>query len=247
MRTRLAITDLTRMQAGRVCIAGYDQHGRCIRPVLPPPGIMEQSLFVNNNLIIYPFSMVEYDLVRPISKPPHTEDYSYDPTTVRYVKRLDEGERREILNKSLSKSVEEIFGQPIRTGPGHFVLDGQGSRSLGTIRPNRIIKAIYEQESGGSIRYRLGFEDDAKDIYWLSVADLTWRYYCDFQRRKGLPYQKIGNALTGLFLSNEVYIRIGLARSWAKYPERCYLQVTGIYSFPDYLEGKLFSDFYIKE
>ncbi|MBE0408769.1 MAG: DUF488 domain-containing protein, partial [Anaerolineales bacterium] len=124
------------------------------------------------------------------------KDYRNDGNWQLYVDRfealMDDRGIPEKLDRtkfeSLSKNVEEIFGQPIRTGPGHFVLDGQGSRSLGTIRPNRIIKAIYEQEPGGSIRYRLGFEDDAKDIYWLSVTDLTWRYYCDFQRRKGLPY-----------------------------------------------------------
>ena len=34
-----------------------------------------------------------------------------------------------------------------------------------------------------------------------------------------------------------------LARGWQKFPERCYLQITGVYTFPDYLEGKIFTDF----
>jgi hypothetical protein len=247
MKTWLAITDLTRMQEGRVCIAGYDQHGKCIRPVLPPPGIMEQSLFDNDRLIVYPFSMVEYDLINPRIKPPHTEDYSYDPSTVRHVKSLGETDQREILDNSLSNNVEEIFEQSILTGPGYYVLDGQGPRSLGTVCPNRIIRVIYEQEPYKKFRYRLGFTDKKNITYWLTITDLSWRYYCDFQLRKGLPIQQVGPSLTGLCQSNEIYLRIGLARSWAKFPERCYLQVTGIYTFPDYLEGKLFSDFYLKE
>ncbi len=39
MKTQLVITDLTRMQRGKVCIAGYDATHQCIRPTLPPPGI----------------------------------------------------------------------------------------------------------------------------------------------------------------------------------------------------------------
>lgn len=41
---------------------------------------------------------------------------------------------------------------------------------------------------------------------------------------------------------SEIILRIGLARNWRKYPDRCYLQVTGIYSFPDYLSGRIWSD-----
>ena len=41
---RMVITDLTRMQHGHVCIAGYDRQRNCVRPILPPPGIDETSL-----------------------------------------------------------------------------------------------------------------------------------------------------------------------------------------------------------
>jgi hypothetical protein len=40
-------------------------------------------------------------------------------------------------------------------------------------------------------------------------------------------------------------LRIGLARLWEKFPDRCYLQITGIYTFPDYLRGRTFTDFVI--
>ena len=49
MKTNLVITDLTRMYGGRVCIAGYDNIHRCIRPTLPPPGIPEDTLFQGNS------------------------------------------------------------------------------------------------------------------------------------------------------------------------------------------------------
>ena len=37
--------------------------------------------------------------------------------------------------------------------------------------------------------------------------------------------------------------RIGLSRGWAKFPDRCFLQVNGVYTFPDYLQGKTFAEF----
>ena len=36
MKKKLAITDLTRMSRGCVCIAGYDKDGCCFRPTFPP-------------------------------------------------------------------------------------------------------------------------------------------------------------------------------------------------------------------
>lgn len=47
--------------------------------------------------------------------------------------------------------------------------------------------------------------------------------------------------------SSQVYLRIGLARGWKKYPDRCFLQITGVYTFPDYLDGKIFADFISKK
>ena len=81
----LVITDLTRMQEGRVCIAGYDKDGNGIRPELPPPGIHDRTLYSQGRPTVFPFAVVEYDLLQPRPHPPHTEDYRYDPTSVRYI------------------------------------------------------------------------------------------------------------------------------------------------------------------
>jgi hypothetical protein len=40
----------------------------------------------------------------------------------------------------------------------------------------------------------------------------------------------------------QVFLRVGLTRGWAKHPDRHYLQLTGVYSFPDYLQGRCFAD-----
>jgi hypothetical protein len=39
----------------------------------------------------------------------------------------------------------------------------------------------------------------------------------------------------------------GFTGNWRKFPDRCYLQITGIYTFPDYLKGSTFVDFKPKD
>jgi hypothetical protein len=203
MKKEIAITDITRMQEGRVCVAGYDRHGNCFRPVLPHP----------------------------------------DPGSVHFEKKLGEDQKRDLLIRTQSDSVKKIFEVPIKTGPGFYIQNCQGVRSLGTIRPVRVLKAIYEQDNSGKWKYRIGFVDGDNESYWLTITGLTWRYYCDHQRNSGIDPKHISYDLTSKLRIRETYLRIGLARGWEKFPDRCYLQITGVYTFPDHLDGKTFADF----
>jgi hypothetical protein len=247
MKTQLVITDVTRMQEGRVCIAGYDKGLKCIRPVLPPPGIHESSLYAQGRPIVFSFAVVEYDLLQPTPHPPHTEDIRYEPTSVRFIKRLEESRRRNALVKTLFPNVQALFEVPIYSDVGHNVMDGSGPRSLGTIRPQRVIKAIYEQSPEGKWKYRIGFVDGEDATYWLTVTDLAWRCFNDDQCRQGRDPQLISSDMTSMLKSSEVYFRIGLARGWKEYPDRCFIQMTGVYTFPDYLNGRTFADFAPKQ
>jgi len=76
----------------------------------------------------------------------------------------------------------------------------------------------------------------------LSVTDLAWRYYCDRKREQGGEPGEICSRLTSALKSSMVFLRIGLARGWEKFPDRCYLQITGVHTVPDYLQGKTFAD-----
>ena len=241
--TRLVITDLTRMQEGRVCIAGYTQEWECIRPVLPPPGINERSLHSHEQVMIFPFAVVQLKFAHHIHHPPHTEDRLYDPDIIQFQYRVNDERKQNILTHTIFPSVAEIFSAPILTGPGFYVLDGTGDRSLGTIEPNAIIGVIYEQGEENRWKYRLSFEDGSGTIYWLTVTDLTWRYFCDWRRDQNITPHQIAFELFATLQAGRTYLRIGLARGWPRYPERCYLQITGVYTFPDYLEGKIFTDF----
>lgn len=211
--------------------------------MLPPPGINEISLYSQNETIIFPFAVVKFNLTQHIPQPPHTEDRLYDPDILRFEYRVNDERNQNILDHSIFESVAEIFNAPILTGPGFYVLDGTGDRSLGTIEPNAVIRVVYEQVEENRWKYRLSFMDGTGTIYWLTVTDLTWRYFCDWRRDQNIPPHQIATELLTSLQAGRTYLRIGLARGWPRYPERCYLQITGVYTFPDYLEGGIFTDF----
>jgi hypothetical protein len=243
MKKAIIITEVTRMQEGRVCIAGYDQHGQCLRPVLPPPGIHESTLYSGARPIIFPSAKVEFEFTLPTPQPPHTEDVRYDPTAVHFIERQADERWHKMLEKTLSKTVADIFDQPIHSEHGHYIMDGQGPRSLGTIKPARITQVIYELSQENKWQYRLRFEDGAGAAYRLTITDLAWRYYCDHQRTQGEAPAHVATSLLHILQTNEVYLRVGLARGWDKFPGRCYIQLTGVHTFPDYLNGRTFADF----
>ncbi|PIU90000.1 MAG: hypothetical protein COS63_04245 [Anaerolineae bacterium CG06_land_8_20_14_3_00_57_67] len=240
MKKKLVITDLTRMYRGTVCIAGYDSEHNCFRPTLPPPGIPEQTLVKDGRAVIFPFALVEFDLLEPTPKPPHTEDYRYNADSPCFIRQVQD--RKTVLGWSLFEDVNALFDQPILTDPGFYVLDCQGPRSIGTILPRGIMKVIYEAGEDSPWDYRLHFVDRSNSFYRLKITDLTWHYYCDSLRGQGREPTEISSELTSVLKSRDVFLRIGLARGWKKFPERCYLQITGIYTLPDYLEGKTFVD-----
>jgi hypothetical protein len=245
MRQQIAITDLTRMQQPKVCIAGYARDGSCIRPVIPFKGIGEWFLRKDGHLIIRPFAVVELDFLRRVPEAPHTEDWEIDTFFRRLVApQLPDEKKQKLLEKTASPSVTEIFGAEVHHDFGFFVRAGEGERSLGTICPAEVIELIYEPKDDGNWDYRIVFKDQAAQTYRLAITDLTYRHYLDYGRVElNYPREDLISSLTRFFNQRSTFLRIGLARGWEKFPDRCYLQVTGIYTLPDYLRGRTFTDF----
>lgn len=244
MKKKIVVTDLTRMQDRRVCVAGYDEHGACIRPVLPPPGIQESSLYADGCPAVFPFAIVEYDLIKPTPQPPHTEDHLFDPSAVRGCGRLHRSECRDFLFQQRFASVEAIFAQPIHVDAGYYLENGTGIRSLGTIRLESPLTVLFDEDANHNLRPRIAFVDVTGAVYRLAVTDLVWRYFADsMHTSQQFTTSKVAAQLQSTLQDKEVFLRIGLARGWSQHPDRCYLQVTGIHTFPDYLDGRTFADF----
>jgi hypothetical protein len=242
MRDLITITDLTRMQEQRVCIAGYLPDGTCIRPVFRVGGIEEKWLKVAGQVAIRPFAIVEFDLQENRPKPPHTEDWTIDPIHRMNRGMLTTNEQQALLVKTEYPSVESIFETTVHREPGWYVKSGEGKRSLGTIKAKRI-EVSYTPKETGIWDYRIAFIDQVGERYRLAVTDLAFRYLLDSLRdQKKIIPKEAEQRLNHVLLKTQVFLRIGLARGWAKYPDRCYLQITGVYSFPDYLHGCCFAD-----
>jgi hypothetical protein len=245
MKQPIAITDLTRMREPNVCIAGYAKDWTCLRPVVPFRGIPEWFLRKDDRLIVRSFAVVEFDFLRAAPEAPHTEDWEIDRFYRRLVTaQLSDKKKLRLLERTASDSVTEIFGAEIHDDLGFYVRAGEGERSLGTIRPAEITNLLYEPTVGGKWDYRIVFKDQAAQTYRLAVTDLAYRHYLDYGRVQiNYPLEELIPRLTQILNQRTTFLRMGLARLWDKFPDRCYLQVTGIYTFPDYLGGRTFADF----
>ncbi len=247
----LTVTDVTRMGGNRVCVAGYLPDGTCVRPKLESGPILDSWLWANDGAPCRPFAAVDVDLLRAASDTaaPHTEDWYVGPTySVRRV--LSPGDRQGFLLWTSEQSVRDIFGAEIQSdgvSAKRWIEPGHGTHSLGTIRAKAVSSVHFGESAFGSGYYhKLGFIDGAGMAYRLTITDLSHRAIVEaaVQKRWGTP-SGIASAVRSRLQTADVWLRIGLSRPWSEAdgsPERCYLQINGIYSFPDYLDGRCFAD-----
>lgn len=239
MKKRLVITDLSRMRGNRVCIFGVDENGKGVRPDVPYSGIRENDLMnEKGQLIIKPFAEIEFDFIRPLPKPPHIEDWelntNYRP---RLIRNLSKGESESFLEKILDRSVKDIFGAVIHNN--QYINEGEGNKSLGTVKAKEVLSVRYSLKEGERYDYRIKFSDATVEIYDLPVTDLAFRGYCDERRVQGQGTGAISAKLQYRLRQSHVFLRVGLARPFAKMYNRCYLQVSGIHTFPNYRQGNI--------
>jgi len=234
MKKILTITDLTRMKENRVCIFGIDEQGKGIRP--NKYGTSEEYAIQNN---ILPFNEIEFDLTQiSDTKPPHTEDWRINKQyTPMFIRTLSDEEKKEFLENILYPSVEDIFGAEIHENK--YLNEGEGIRSLGTIKAKDILFVNYLARGEGKFNYRITFQDQSGAEYNLQVTDLAFRNHCDAWRKMDLSTGRVGLLIKEYFENTLIFLRVGLARPFPEMQNRCYLQVSGVYSFPDYLENVL--------
>ena len=125
MRRRLVVTDLTRMQGERVCVAGYlvdgEDVGGCVRPELRSGWLTEPWLSDRGAVVVRPFAVVELDPLEHRPHPPHTEDWIVDG---RYPVRrglLSPEQRLAFLTELDYGGVDRIFGVTVHQYHGWFV------------------------------------------------------------------------------------------------------------------------------
>lgn len=239
MRVELLITDLTFMRDGRVCLAGVDRNLQTIRPMLPKH-LYKAQLYLESGDVLHPRAVVSMFVEKdPESAVPHIEDYVWFPYGETIVLRKTSTENwHNVLRRTSSPSVADIFGVPIENR-NHNIREGQGIRSLGTLQPATITELWYKGHDERNYQYRLGFSDASGELFDLPINDLTLLTYIERLQKNGLALDYIMDLLLDRFQRSETWLRIGLTRPFQGW---CWLQVTGIYTFPDYLVGKCFAE-----
>ncbi len=94
---------------------------------------------------------------------------------------------------------------------------------------------------------RMGFEDESGDLHQrFPVNDLAFRGLFGELADQHTWEQRAAEILLDLIKdADRVYLRVGLARPTeiGDYEKACWVQVTGVYTFPDYLNGRTWADF----
>lgn len=239
------VTDLTKMPGpSEVCIVGVSQRDRCVRPILPS-GTHWKHLYSGDKLVIRPRAKVTFEFHKVPIKPPHIEDFGFDPNSIVYHGLCTDAEWEEVLRVSSFSTVDDIYDGFLQEQ--RWVEPGANTRSIGTLSKVHITTVQLPMWEG-KLKYRLSFRDITGSLFNCPVSDLAFRELC-YKEVKGDNFDRleVSKELTNLLKdADRVYLRLGLARPWSKSEEdelRCYLQVTGIHTFPDYLEGKAFADF----
>lgn len=236
----IIITDVSKMPGG-ICIYGYDQEYKGIRPILWSSDKNIRGFPPNYIAKIKPFMRVKFRLIEHRPTPPHTEDWLIDeefPPEI--MGELSAEMKKDFLERILSPSLKAGgWGTEIKfyltqeKEKTPYIEPGEGLKSIITIKPKAIRFIRYSERS-----YRIKFYDMDSEYYNLSITDLGFRNFCDNLLMQGMDYETIGKSCCKKLKEREVFLRIGAGRPFTprgqECKEMCFLFVTGIYSFPDY-------------
>lgn len=188
----------------------------------------------------------KFDFHQVPIEPPHIEDLGFDPNSIVYRGLCTDAEWEQVLRDSLFSTVDDIYDGLLQEH--RWVKPRANTKSIGTLSQARIT-AITLPEWSGKLRYRLSFRDNTGFPYDnIPISDLAFREFsCTEVRKHNRSPATVSQELTSLLTSaDRLYLRLGLARPWLN-PNTgklgCWMQITGIYTFPDYLGGKSFADF----
>ena len=243
MRELIAITDVTEMWASEVCVAGVTPEFECIRPVIEG-GVQIWDLYEDDTPIIFPGAKVWMDFSPTQVTPPHIEDRAFDLSAVEYKDAFEGRHWETLLRKTSSESVHAIFDDNLKE---RRVAPGTQTRSLGTIGGVTILDLNVDTRYERRTVLRMDFEDASGEVYTrFPVNDLAFRgMFSQLNKRARTTSQAAYSLMSKLKRADRTYLRIGLARptTIGNYSETCWVQITGVYTFPDYLDGRNWSDF----
>lgn len=221
---RILVDHLTRMAPGYICVAGLDDEGHHIRPVIPGQRLPVSLLSKHGG----PFALgatVELGATRAVGAIPQVEDHLFDPERCEQVTPPDPGRLWEGLSANAELRLLDIFGDDIRKeGPGAVVPVGAGRCSLGTLDPGYRPRI---QIVNGKLRCKLADSEFELD---LSVTDL--RFYTETETAWDIDEKSVQVVQRALEAGRPVLLSVGLGRPWPRSNPMHWLQVNGIHLQP---------------
>lgn len=227
---KIIVTDLSRFSnPDIVCIAGIDtESGKCIRP-LPYLPISEcRRLNILPGAILSGNFKPSQDIQFP-----HTEDMSYE--NLMFDGPCSDADFKETLSNSCSPSIEEGFSISLQESQKYIPTESKPTKSIITIsiNPNQI---EIVQDKFDPTKIKIHFTDGGyKSFRFLPITDYGFFHYAQQHYKKNNNYNEINSLLR---TQKEIFLRIGLTRQY-KNPqgkEGFWLQVNGIYTFPNYFK-----------
>ena len=175
--------------------------------------------------------------------PPHIEDRTFDPLSVEHKDSFSQRHWEVLLRKISYGSVQDVFDGYLSE---RRVQPGTDTRSLGTIK-NVNVQNITAEQRQDRLTFRMDFEDESGELHErFPVNDLAFRGLFDELSDQHASEQRAAEILLlRIREADRVYLRVGLARPTeiGNYEKACWVQVTGVYTFPDYLNGRTWADF----
>lgn len=221
-RYRILITDLTEFGSLR-CVAGWDlERNTMIRPE-PAPAAFWQATRTGADQPFNPGHIVEFDADRPNPPTalPHANEDRVVSGGIQLVQRLGIEAFQETLGEIGSEGSEEVFGDPVEFANNKaYVSAGVDHASLVGLNIDRDDLAFTEDVFDGERKLRALLTLQNRVVN-LSVAamDLKVQYRASGVDEVSAMFDEV----------DRLHLRLGLARPFDGQPDRCYMQVNGVY------------------
>lgn len=165
---------------------------------------------------------------------PHTEDMNHQ--NLQFHGHCSDAEFKQILSKSSSQSIEHGFDVKLEDRQKHILLESKPSKSLITISVNpNAIRIVQDQYNQKKIKIHF-IDNDHKEYSFLAITDLGFHSYAENHYQETNNYDEINSVIQK---QKEVFLRVGLGRLYENQQGKkgFWIQINGIYSFPDYFKG----------
>ncbi len=229
-KTRIIITDLTRFKEGskNVCTAGVTDDGTLIRPY--PPYLLASDC---ERLDIHPGAILEGKFTLSGAAAPHVEDAKWED--LNYIDRCSSEEFRDALQTGLFETIQEGFEYNLPNGEKCIPITETPPRSIITIKLQPHSFSIVGDSYNAS-KVRANFWDVKGNQF--SFLPITDRGFVDQASKIQGDSSAIAKMNYHVQSQNELYLRIGLSRAYqAPNGKNGYwVQVNGIYTFPEYMD-----------